>query len=70
MNSAKIVKQIHDNTERSHKPLTRMIMIYNDKAGQRQTQLIKMGTPGGEQLIQKTLRWASYNGIEVTFRPA
>jgi hypothetical protein len=69
MNSAKIVRQMRENTERPHKPLTRMIMIYEDKAGVRHSNLIKMGTPGGEQLIQKTLRWASYNGIEVTFRP-
>jgi hypothetical protein len=63
--TSQIVKDMH-----VHKPLTRMIMMYTDKKGKRHSSLLKMGNESADALILRTLKWASYEGIEVIFRPA
>lgn len=65
MNTARVTKDVH-----VHKPKTRMIMTFTDKEGKKDSKLLNMGESAADRLILKTLRWASYNGIEVTFRPA
>lgn len=53
-----------------HKPMIRALMTYSDKNGKRQAHLIQIGDARGEALIQRTIRYAMHNGIEVTIRPA
>lgn len=54
-----------------HKPVTRMIMSYIDpKTKKPDSKLLRMGDRQADAFLLKTLRWASHNGVEVTFRPA
>ena len=55
----------------AHRPVTRMIMTYVDpKTKQTDSRLLRMGDRQADAFLIKTLRWASHNGVEVTFRPA
>jgi len=48
-----------------------MIMTYVDpKTKQTDSRLLRMGDRQADAFLIKTLRWASHNGVEVTFRPA
>lgn len=64
MNSAQITKELH-----VHKKQTRAVMSYTDEAGTRVAKVIDMKDHRNSEFIFRTLRWASYRGIEVTFRP-
>jgi hypothetical protein len=44
-------------------------MTYNDESGKKQAILLNPGDRKAEALILRTIRWASYRGIEITFRP-
>jgi hypothetical protein len=65
MNTSNITREAH-----VHKPVTRMLMSYSDKQGKRVTKLLDMRHTTTGAFIFQTLRWASHNGVEVTFRPA
>jgi hypothetical protein len=75
-NGTNVTRQVRKEQERTHVPITKMLMVYNDPTlkptdrGYKVAKVIEhMGTQNTQDYIMRTLRWASNHGVEVTFRP-
>lgn len=65
--SASVTKEL--NQHPVHKKRTQMVMTYTDSNGERTAKILNMWETNAQDLIVRTIRWASHNGVEVNFRP-
>ena len=64
--TAQIVKEIH----KVHTRKTRAVMSWTDTEGKRHAKILNLWEPQATELLNRTVKWASHNGIEIMIRPA